>query len=393
MKALSIYMIGTQGRSVTSGPGTFMRYICQAVAEGELVAEVFFPHSSKGSDFSQYEFVKFSEKAERFHDRFFGSWIISSFYVWRHLVRSGARSNRSTIWFADRYSALFCVLDPALRARCIAMVNDDTRIKKRQPLELGNDRLLKRCANRVSGGILHFFERFIVRRCGFVVSNSDYLSRQIEVCYRLPSCRVSRLYKAVDLSLFQRRAEPVFAKEPFVLLYVKNEWFRGGLDILIQALAGIDDYRFIVKVVGISKLSEQSSIRAVAQKCNFQHELTMEGTVDRLGIAKLLQDSDVLCVPSRKEALGVALLEGLASGIPVISTNVGGIPEVLNGGAAGVMVEPENVAALRNGIIETIQDGDLRFSRIENGLTHVQNFDRSIMIEAITRLSTQSVFD
>lgn len=382
-------MIGTQGRSVTSGPGTFMRYICQAVADGDLSAEVFFPHSAEGSDFNQFPFVSFSEAAEKFHDRFFGSWIASSFFVWRYLVQSGARDNRHAIWFADRYSAFFCVMDPSLRSRCFAMVNDDTRIKRQQPLEAASDPFFKRFANQLSGAILHHFERFIVRRSRFVVSNSDYLSQQIKKSYKLPQERVLRLYKAVDLSLFRPRLDSVFEEEPYTLLFIKNEWFRGGLDILIQALAQINAHRFLLKVVGISDLSAQKQIREIAEKCGFQHELKLEGTASRKGIAELLRTCDLLCVPSRKEALGVALLEGLATGIPVISTHVGGIPEVLNEGLAGVMVPPEDVSALRDAIISTIENASERGTRIAEGNRHVVRFGREVMIKAIRELSAK----
>ena len=51
-------------------------------------------------------------------------------------------------------------------------------------------------------------------------------------------------------------------------------------------------------------------------------------------------NTDIFCVPSHKEALGVANLEALSRGVPVISSNAGGIPEVLNYGKCGWMANP-----------------------------------------------------
>jgi glycosyltransferase involved in cell wall biosynthesis len=55
---------------------------------------------------------------------------------------------------------------------------------------------------------------------------------------------------------------------------------------------------------------------------------------------------DILCVPSLSEAFGIVILEGMAMGLPVVGTRVGGIPEVIRDGETGILVPPRDVPAL-----------------------------------------------
>ena len=85
-------------------------------------------------------------------------------------------------------------------------------------------------------------------------------------------------------------------------------------------------------------------------------------------------------MPSHKEALGVANMEALASGLPVISTNVGGIPEVLDQGKCGWLVEPGDSKELAKAITECIKNNELRIQKSTHGYQYVQQFNSDNLI-------------
>ena len=79
----------------------------------------------------------------------------------------------------------------------------------------------------------------------------------------------------------------------------------------------------------------------------------------RRDIPNLLRAMDVFVLPSLWEGQGIALVEAIASGLPCIGSNVGGIPEVLVGAKAGILVPPKNPEALAEAIIRVLTDKEL----------------------------------
>ena len=85
-----------------------------------------------------------------------------------------------------------------------------------------------------------------------------------------------------------------------------------------------------------------AAIRALLQGAGVAERVYLLGRRTRTEVAALLWHSDVLVLPSRREALGVAVLEGMAASLPVVASRAGGIPEILRPGVEGLLVEPED---------------------------------------------------
>jgi glycosyltransferase involved in cell wall biosynthesis len=91
----------------------------------------------------------------------------------------------------------------------------------------------------------------------------------------------------------------------------------------------------------------------------------------RSDIDTLLRGSDIFIVSSRREGLPLALLEAMASGVPVVATRVGGIPEVLSDGHNGILVPPESPAALAAAVRDLLADGPQRQRLAASGRSSV----------------------
>ena len=74
----------------------------------------------------------------------------------------------------------------------------------------------------------------------------------------------------------------------------------------------------------------------------------------------MYSSADILLLPSYNEGLPYVIIEALASGLPIISTDVGGIPEVIENGQNGYIIKSGDVNALRRHIIELLKDYNLR---------------------------------
>jgi len=79
----------------------------------------------------------------------------------------------------------------------------------------------------------------------------------------------------------------------------------------------------------------------------------------------------VFVLPSRSEPFGIAIIEAMACEKPVISTKVGGIPEIIEHGRNGILIEPDDPKALTEALIMLIKDPELRFRLARNGYATV----------------------
>ncbi|MDO8427258.1 MAG: glycosyltransferase family 4 protein [Deltaproteobacteria bacterium] len=105
-------------------------------------------------------------------------------------------------------------------------------------------------------------------------------------------------------------------------------------------------------------------------------KLGIGGNVKLLGlrpdVPSILKGLDIVVLPTLQEALGTSILEASAMGKPVISTKVGGVPEVVRDNSTGILVQPEDPEGLACAVIKLLKDSELRVSMGERGRKMVE---------------------
>jgi glycosyltransferase involved in cell wall biosynthesis len=117
---------------------------------------------------------------------------------------------------------------------------------------------------------------------------------------------------------------------------------RKGHDVLLDALATLPDPRLLLLIAGDG--SRRDALAARVAALDLGTRVRLLGRVD--DVAEVLAAADVVAMPSRQEGLGVAALEAMAAGLPVIASRVGGLPEAVVDGATGLLVPAGDVGAL-----------------------------------------------
>jgi glycosyltransferase involved in cell wall biosynthesis len=123
---------------------------------------------------------------------------------------------------------------------------------------------------------------------------------------------------------------------------------RKGHDLLLDALASLTAYRWRLTCAGSLTRNPETveRLRAQLQRLGLQERVSLAGEVDAATLATLYADADLFVLPTRFEGYGMAVAEALAHGLPVISTPVGAIPELL-GTKSGLLVAPGDSDSLR----------------------------------------------
>ena len=126
-----------------------------------------------------------------------------------------------------------------------------------------------------------------------------------------------------------------------------------GHDVLLRALALLRDAGTPVTLQIVGDGPRREALVALAEKLGIADAVTLSGRLPREGLLHALRQADVFVMPSLREGFGVALVEAMATGLPVVATRSGG-PEEIVRLSDGVLVAPGDAEALAAGIREVI---------------------------------------
>src|SRR5262249_8026626 len=134
-----------------------------------------------------------------------------------------------------------------------------------------------------------------------------------------------------------------------------------GFPTLLQALTQLRERTSEWRLDVVGDGPERRSYERSAAELGLENQLTFHGSQPKPVIAQLMREADLFVRPSRFDNLPCVVVEALASGLPVVSTTVGGIPEMVDD-QAGRLVPPDDPSALADAL-EYMLDALDRFDR------------------------------
>ena len=142
-------------------------------------------------------------------------------------------------------------------------------------------------------------------------------------------------------------------KRPAVLLHASNFRPVKRVGDTVRALAQVRRMRPVVLVL-VGDGPERASVEALASSLGVRDSVAFAG--ERRSLGDLFAHADLFLLPSEQESFGLAALESLASGVPVVASEVGGVPEVVTHGETGWLVPPRDPAAMAAAVIALLAD-------------------------------------
>jgi len=133
-----------------------------------------------------------------------------------------------------------------------------------------------------------------------------------------------------------------------------------GLKYLLQAMAGVAQQQPKARLLLAGDGPERRSLERLATRLGLVDRVEFAGEVPHDQVPQTLARMDVFAMPSTWEGFGVAALEAAAMELPVVASNIHGIPDVVEDGVTGILVPPKDVAALSQAILRLLGDGDKR---------------------------------
>jgi glycosyltransferase involved in cell wall biosynthesis len=140
-----------------------------------------------------------------------------------------------------------------------------------------------------------------------------------------------------------------------------------GVPVLFDALERLKDRAGGVRVTMVGDGPERAALEADARARGLAELITFTGYLSQDAVAGVLDEADLLVLPSFAEGVPVTLMEAMAARLPVVTTLVGGIPELVEDGVSGYLVPPGNPDILADRLETLLADPDLRARMGEAG--------------------------
>lgn len=198
---------------------------------------------------------------------------------------------------------------------------------------------------------LRIFEEKMLERAKKIIAVSHFTKRELLEYYKIPENKIRVIHNGVDVNKFKPAPDKRKVKEALgfnpddlAIVSVGRLYARKGLFTLIESMPAVvkrfKNAKFIISGKGQS--DEMRKLIAHAEKLGVKNNIIFTGYYPDKKLPKLYQAADVFAFSTFYEHHPFAVLEALATGLPVVTTTVGGIPETIESDKNGFLVEPFN---------------------------------------------------
>ena len=217
----------------------------------------------------------------------------------------------------------------------------------------------------------------LVSAARVIITETDYAEKFLRERFPERADRIRRIYNGLNLGEFGRAN---FSSDPPLIVAIGRLIAKKGFANLIRACALLVEHgrSFRCEIFGEGPLENQ--LRGQIEESGLKELVQLPGAKPQHEIRKCLARARVFVMPSVPEAEGgmdnlpTVIMEAMATALPVVSTRIGGIPEMVVESETGFLVEPDDVVALAGAIEEVINDRSLGQKLGQAGYERAEKF-------------------
>lgn len=223
--------------------------------------------------------------------------------------------------------------------------------------------------SRFHAAYYNFYLKFLYRQCNAIICVSDYTRREFLAWSGMAPNKVSVIYNSVERMYIENQERAALPYQ--YVLYPGNHRSYKNLQRLITAYAASVLPQQDIHLVMTGEVNQ--SLIAHAQHAGVASCLHFFGQVNNEDLPKLYKGALFVAFVSLYEGFGLPILEAMASGVPVLTSNVSAMPEVA--GHAAVLVNPYSIDDITQGMNILAKEEKLRHELVGRGLEQVARFD------------------
>ncbi len=230
--------------------------------------------------------------------------------------------------------------------------------------------------------LMRTLERWVAKRALRVVVPSKYLARTIE--------RWGVSKKAIEVIYNGIEAETVGLKQVIRgLLRFKGKLIISpgrlvpwkGFDVLIRVHAALRNTFPDLTLLIVGSGPDQARLERIAEEQGVLDSIIFTGNVDRAVALRYMRAADVFALNTHYEGFSHVLLEASAVGVPIVTTKIGGNPELIEDNVNGYLVKPDDEAAFAHRIEKLLASPETRARLAGNAKKRVEKFSIATMVD------------
>ena len=203
----------------------------------------------------------------------------------------------------------------------------------------------------------HQITKFSIERSDRLTAVSEFLRKETYSAFGCTACDVGVIHNFIDPAVYNRSAHPPLLRrqvgEGPILMHISN--FRRVKRVRdVVGTFAIVNKQIPSWLVMVGDGPDRPEAEDETRRLGIEDRVHFLGKIDN--VAPLLASADLFLLPTSSESFGLSALEALASGVPVIGTNAGGMPEVVRNGETGYLCEVGDVAGMGAAALSILSD-------------------------------------
>ena len=229
--------------------------------------------------------------------------------------------------------------------------------------------------------------KLFLKRVNAVISLTQNMKDKI---HEISNRNAFVIPNGIDLSRFgglsHQDTDTLAVNGERTILFVGRLHPLKGVNYLIEAMSAIIRKNPKVKLLLVGDGEERQNLGNLVIDQGLSKCVTFIGQIPNEKVSQYMAASDVFVLPSLSEGFGVVNLEAMACGLPIVATNVGGIPEIVKDGENGFLVEPENSVEIAEKVLMLLENDDLRRQISQNNLHKIRNYSWEAAVDKLEKV-------
>lgn len=231
--------------------------------------------------------------------------------------------------------------------------------------------------------------KIILTTADGIIAVSKFMSNLAELI-GVKKEKIKVIYNAVDFIDWHYNNLPKQLKSEYkdkkIILTACRLTRWKGVDGIIRVLADLKELASDIMLLVIGDGPERSNLESLAKDLGVADKVKFLGSVHYDITLNYMRAADLFVLNTNYEGLSHTLLEAMTAGVPIVTTNVGGNPEVIEDGKSGLLVDYKNDAQLEAAIVKILQDNELAKRLSSEATKHLSDFSWSKTMDETVKI-------